>query len=70
MFITCECPQVINLGTLLSDIYINDLTNISKLLRLELFADDTIVYCAHDSMEERQSVGPSSQGTGITFIMV
>ena len=49
-------PQCSNLGPLLFLIYINDLSNATKSLKLLLFADDTIAFCDHSSLAELENV--------------
>ena len=48
--IVCGVPQDSILGPLLSMLYINDICNISKYLRLILFADDTTIVSAHHNI--------------------
>ena len=47
---TCGVPQVSMLGLLLFLTYINDLLNASKKSKLDLFADDTNIYCDYNTL--------------------
>ena len=37
-------------------LYINDLPNVSKILKFILFADDTNVFCSHSSLADLKNI--------------
>ena len=54
--VTCGVPQDSAFGPSLFLIYVNDLPNASKLLRLYLFADDTSIYFDSDNLRTLQKI--------------
>ena len=54
--ITCGVPQGSVQGPLLFLIYINDLPNISEVLQLYLFADDTNIYYEAESIDKLEKI--------------
>jgi len=54
--VTCGVPQGSNLGPLLFLVYINDLPNCLNCGTPRMFADDTSISYASDSLEELQNV--------------
>ena len=54
--VTCGVPQGSVLGPLLFLIYINDLPNISKKLKVYLFADDTNIYLGSHDLQSLEKV--------------
>ena len=54
--IRCGVPQGSILGPLLFIIYINDLRNVSDVLKIFLFADDTSIFYSNKDMEKVENV--------------
>lgn len=52
MKIQCGVPQGSVLGPKLFNLYINDICDVSRLLRFVLFADDTNLYCSGNNVKE------------------
>ena len=53
--ITCGVPQGSLLGPLLFILYVNDITNASKLANLIMFADDTNLFFTNDNIVELEA---------------
>ena len=54
--IKCGVPQGSILGPKLFILYVNDICNMSKMVKLILFADDTVIFCSANYVEQLENI--------------
>ena len=66
--ILCGVPQGSILGPKRFVLYVNDICNISKILKFVLFADDTNIFCSgHDAMQLSRYIGNELDKLSVWF---
>ena len=66
--VLCGVPQGSILGPKLFILFVNDICNISKILKFVLFADDTNIFCSgHDAMQLSRDISNELDKLSVWF---
>ena len=66
--VLCGVPQGSILGPKLFILYVNDICNISKILKFVLFDDDTNIFCSgHDAMQLSRAISNELDKLSVLF---